>query len=272
MRTMLCAAALAGMVTAVGALPLKTQFVRYQVGDRVMVGYLTYRQNMVGRHTGVLVAPEWYGLNAYARRRADQLAELGYVALAADMYGDGQTSRNDQEAAAWSTALKNNRPEMRRRANAALDTLRKFGLVDPAQLAAIGYCFGGTTVLELARSGADVKAVVCFHGGLDSPHPEDARNIRGSLLICHGANDPLSPLKDVLAFQDELRAAGVDWQMIGYGNAVHAFTNPDAGSDPSRGTAYDARADRRSWNLMLSFFQDTFGPPEPPSPPTVIRP
>jgi len=146
---------------------------------------------------------------------------------------------------------------MRARAAAGLDVLRRRKEVDTARLAAIGYCFGGTTVLELARSGADLAAVASFHGLLNTPTPGDARNIKAKVLVLHGADDPFVPMKQVEAFQEEMRKGGVDWEFISFGGAVHRFTNPEAGSDNSKGTAYNERADRRSWEAMKTFFAET---------------
>jgi dienelactone hydrolase len=139
---------------------------------------------------------------------------------------------------------------MRSRANAGLEVLRNHPLADVNRIAAIGYCFGGTVVLEMARSGAELAGVVSFHGGLSTPNPSDAKNIKGKVLVLHGADDPAVPPDQVIAFQDELRKAGVDWQMVSYGGAVHSFTNPEAGNDPSRGAAYNEKADKRSWEAM----------------------
>jgi len=147
---------------------------------------------------------------------------------------------------------------MRQRIGAGLDVLLREPLCDPKRVAAIGYCFGGTCVLELARSGADVAGVVSFHGGLATANPADAKNIRGKVLVLHGGDDPHVPPKEVAAFEDEMRAAGVDWQLVVYGGAVHAFTNPASGSDKSRGAAYNAAADRRSWEAMKAFFGEIF--------------
>ena len=153
---------------------------------------------------------------------------------------------------------KGDRALYRKRLNLALEALKKDPLVDPAKLGAIGYCFGGTGALELARSGADVKGTVSFHGGLDSLKPEDARAIKGRVLVLHGADDPFVPAADITAFQEELRKAGVDWTMVYYGGAVHAFTNPGAGADSGRGAAFNAKADARSWQAMAAFFEDLF--------------
>lgn len=230
--------------------------VEYKHGDTVLEGYLAYDDASKVVRPGVLVVHEWYGLNDYAMKRADQLAQLGYVAFALDMYGKGVKATTPQEAGALAGKYKGDRPLMRARASAGLDVLKKQTLVDPKRVAAIGYCFGGTTVLELARSGADVVGVVSFHGGLDNPDPQTSANIRARVLVLHGADDPLVPAKDITALQEELRKAGADWQMVYYGGAVHSFTNPQSGSDPSKGVAYNELADHRSWKSMKAFFEE----------------
>ncbi len=163
-----------------------------------------------------------------------------------------------EEAATQAGIYRKDRALMRARMQAGLDVLRSSPLCDPKRVAAIGYCFGGMCVLELARSGADVAGVVSFHGGLDTPAPADAKHIKCKVLVLHGGDDPHVPRKDVEAFEDEMRAGGVDWQLVIYGGAVHGFTNSAAGSDKSRGVAYDAEADRRSWEAMKSFFAELF--------------
>ena len=187
-----------------------------------------------------------------------KLAELGYVAFAADIYGKGVHAASPQQAGALAGKFKNDQKLMRDRVNAALDVLRGSPLCDPKRVAAIGYCFGGTCVLELARSGADVAGVVSFHGGLSTANPADAKNIRGKVLVLHGADDPHVTPKEVEAFEEEMRNAGVDWQFVAYGGAVHAFTDPSAGNDNSKGAAYNAAADRRSWDAMKVFFAEIF--------------
>jgi dienelactone hydrolase len=251
--------AIVATACAAGAAQVKTESLTYRVGDKTMIGYLARPADAAGLRPGIVVVHEWMGLNAYAKRRAEQLAELGYVALAADMYGDGKVARDVPEAQKLSGEVKQDRPEMRRRAAAALAALKAVKGVDPARVAAIGYCFGGTTVLELARSGADVRGVVSFHGALDTPMPAAPKAVRAAVLACHGADDPYVPAKDVVAFEDEMRKAGAEWQLIKYGGAVHSFTNPDSGSDPSKGVAYNAAADRRSWAAMQAFFLELFG-------------
>ena len=201
-----------------------------------------------------------------------QLGRLSYIAekvklwespgkaggLAIGIYGKGIRPATPVEAGKVAAIYKDNRSLMRARARAGLDTLKAQKYVDLSRLAAIGYCFGGTTVLELARDGADVAGTVSFHGGLATPAPQDARNIKGKVLALHGADDPFVKPDEVAAFQDEMRTGGVDWQMNIYGGAVHGFTNPDNGSDNSKGVAYNAKADRRSWEAMRAFFTEIF--------------
>ncbi len=247
---------LAAAMTARGE--VRTEAVKYKLGDVTMIGCMAWDDAIQGRRPGVLVVHEWYGLNDYAKSRARQLAQLGYIAFAVDMYGNGVTAQEAAEAGKLAAALRNDRPLMRARAQAALETLRKNPLCDPRRVAAIGYCFGGGVVLELARSGADIAGVASFHGNLDTPNPDDAKNIRAKVLVLHGADDPHVNAAQVANFQQEMRNAKVDWQMIFYGGAVHSFSNPASGDDPSRGVAYNAAADRRSWEAMKSFFDEIF--------------
>ncbi|PIV21263.1 MAG: dienelactone hydrolase [Deltaproteobacteria bacterium CG03_land_8_20_14_0_80_45_14] len=237
-----------GTVNAQAA--LRTEVVEYKHGDVVLEGYLAYDDAVKGKRPSIIVVHEWWGLNPYARMRTGQLAKLGYIAFAIDIYGKGVRAKDPAEAGTLSGIYRGNRPLMRSRANAGLEVLRNHPLADVNRIAAIGYCFGGTVVLEMARSGAELAGVVSFHGGLSTPNPSDAKNIKGKVLVLHGADDPAVPPDQVIAFQDELRKAGVDWQMVSYGGAVHSFTNPDAGNDPSKGAAYNEKADKRSWEAM----------------------
>jgi dienelactone hydrolase len=186
------------------------------------------------------------------------LAELGYIAFALDMYGKGVYAKDHDEAGKLSGVYRSDRKLMRERAKAGLEILKRHPMTDQSRMAAIGYCFGGTTVLELARSGEDLRGVVSFHGGLSNPKPEDAKNIKGRVLVLHGANDKFISSDEVSAFQEEMRNADVDWQMIFYGGAVHSFTVPEAGNDPSKGMAYNEKADKRSWEEMKRFFNEIF--------------
>jgi dienelactone hydrolase len=250
--------AMLGLTGTEGA-KMVNKTVEYRQGDTVLEGYLAYDDTFAGKRPGVLVVHEWNGLGDYVKKRANQLARLGYVAFCADIYGKG--IRPDTVEAAAKEAAKYrgaDRSLLRARAQAGLDELRRQPMVDADRLAAIGYCFGGTAVLELARSGADMRGVVSFHGGLDTPNPADAKKIRAKVLVLHGADDPHVPPSQVAAFEDEMRKGGVDWQMVIYGGAVHSFTNPDSGSDPSKGVAYNEKADRRSWEAMKVFFAEIF--------------
>ena len=258
MRTMAMAMAILAGTSGVAAAAVKTQVVEYQQGDTTLEGYLAWDDAIQGKRPGVLVVHEWTGLGDYAKGRARQLAEMGYLAFAADIYGKGVRPRAPQEAGAESGKYKRDRKLMWARVQASLALLLANPMCDPKRVAAIGYCFGGTCVLELARSGAGIAGVVSFHGGLDTPMPDGAKQIKCKVLVLHGGDDPHVPVKDVEAFENEMRAGGVDWQLVVYGGAVHAFTNPAAGNDKSRGAAYDEKADRRSWEAMKVFFAEIF--------------
>ncbi len=255
---------LPGKSSAVGTVPhasLKTQVVEYRDGDQLLEGYLAYDAAKSGRRPAVLIVHDWMGVGPYVQQRAEQLARLGYVAFVADIYGKGVRPTSAAQAGVQAGKYKQDRALFRSRLRAGYQAMLEQRQTDPARTAAIGYCFGGTGVLELARSGADLRGVVSFHGGLDSPAPADGKNIKAKVLILHGADDPYVPVKDIDAFLAEMRAANVDWQMISYSGAVHAFTNPTAGSDPSTGAAYNATADRRSWGAMRQFLDELFGGP-----------
>ncbi|MGV8039341.1 MAG: dienelactone hydrolase family protein [Thermoanaerobaculaceae bacterium] len=237
---------------------VKTQIVTYTQGGTTLEGFLAWDESSTARRPGVLVVHQWMGVTDNERMRAEMLAKLGYVALAVDVYGKGVRPTSTQEAGALAGKYKGDRALLRARLVAGLEELQRHPLVDTSRIAAIGYCFGGTAALELARSGASVAGVVSFHGALDTPTPADAKRIKGKVLVLHGADDPWVPSEQVLAFEREMRDAGVDWQLVAYGGAVHAFTQKEAGNDSSKGAAYNERADRRSWEAMRAFLAELF--------------
>jgi len=237
---------------------IQTQTIEYKQGDQVLEGYLAYDANQQGKRPGVLVIHEWTGLNDYVRGRARQLAELGYVAFAADIYGKGirpQPPASGQEASKYY----NDRNLAKARANAGFEVLRSQPTVDASKTAAMGYCFGGSMTLELARSGADADGFVVFHGGL-RPTETEGKNIKGKVLVLNGADDTAVPATDIAKFKSEMDSGGVNWQLINYSNTVHAFTNPDSGerTGPTDNAAYNAESDRRSWEAMKDFFAEIF--------------
>ena len=229
----------------------------YKSGEVVCEGWQAYDDAVTGKRPGVLVVHQWTGISDHEREAARKLAALGYNVLVADIYGKGirpQPPAAGKEAGKY----KADRALLRSRVNAALDVLSHDSRTDASKLAATGYCFGGTTVVELARSGAAIKGVVSFHGGLDSPTPTDGKNIKAKVLALHGADDPYVPAKDVAAFEAEMQAAGVDYKLIKYPGAVHSFTHKAAGDDNSKGAAYNAAADRDSWLRMSRLLKEAF--------------
>lgn len=237
---------------------VKTKTVEYNDGNTVLEGYLAYDDAIEGKRPAVLIVHEWTGIGNYIKQRAEQIAGLGYAAFAIDIYGKGIRPADSNEAAKQAGIYRSDRQLMRSRTLAGLEEAKKFPFVDQKRIAAIGYCFGGGVVLEMARSGADLKGVVSFHGNLDTPNPQDAKNIKAKVLVLHGADDPYVKQETVLAFWKEMQDAKADWQMIIYSNAVHGFTNPEHGSDPSRGAAYNKGADICSWQAMKDFFNEIF--------------
>ncbi len=258
MKTILGGLIMAVLIATGAQAEVRTERIEYKHGDTLLEGFLAYDDTVTGKRPGVLVVHEWWGLNDYAKRRAEQLARLGYVAFCLDMYGKGKVTADPKVAGEWAGVFRNDRPLGRARAAAGLEVLKSRPQVDPARISAIGYCFGGTVVLEMARSGADLKGVVSFHGGLATPTPADARNIKGKVLVLHGADDLFEQPSEIAAFQEEMRQASVDWQMVYYGSAVHSFTNPESGKAGIKGVGYNEAADRRSWLAMRNFFDEIF--------------
>jgi dienelactone hydrolase len=237
---------------------IQTKTIEYKCNDVILEGYLAYDDAIKERVPGVLIVHEWRGIGDYEKMRAEKIASLGYVGLVIDIYGKGIRPKDDKEAAKQTHFYRANRPLMRKRAQAGLDEIRKLKFVDPNRIAIMGYCFGGTVSLELARSGADIKGAVSFHGSLETPFPQETKNLKAKILVLHGADDPSVTAEQISVFQNEMRSAKADWQMVYYGNAVHRFSNPMAGENSASGFAYNQEADLRSWEAMKSFFKEIF--------------
>ncbi len=237
---------------------IHTETVEYVQGDATLEGFLAYDDSIKGKRPGVVVVHEWWGLNDFIKGRAEALAKLGYVAFAVDIYGKGVRAKTAEEAGRLAGIYRSDRKLLRARANAGLDVLKRLEQTDTKNIAAIGYCFGGGTVLEMARGGAEISGVVSFHGNLDNPNPSDAKNIKAAVLVLHGAEDPHVTPEQVRTFWDEMRKTEASWQINIYSGAVHSFTNPDSGNDKSKGVAYNEKAAIRSWNAMKMFFAEIF--------------
>jgi len=240
---------------------VQTKEIVYHVGDTEFTGYLAWDDAVKGKRPGVLVVHEWWGHNEYARKRARMLAELGYTAFALDMYGTGKLADHPDTATAFMQAVTGNFELMKARFMAGLNILKKQKMVDSRRLAAIGYCMGGSISLNMARSGVDLDAVVVFHGGLGTQSPAKEGDIKGEVLVMVGAADPFIPSEQVAAFEDEMKAAKVKYQLIAYPGVRHSFTNPEADRfakafDLPMG--YDAEADSDSWRRMQGLFKRVF--------------
>jgi dienelactone hydrolase len=235
---------------------IKTETVEYKQGGVALEGFLAYDDAVKGSRPGVLVVHDWMGIGPFSKDKAVELAKLGYVGFAVDVYGQDVRPKNAKEAAEAAGKFKRDRKLLRERMHAALDYFKTRELVDAERIGVIGYCFGGMAALELGRSGAKIAALVSFHGSLDSPAPEDGKNIKAKVLVLHGADDPHVTAQDLAAFENEMRQAQLDWQLVKYGNAVHSFTNPAAGTDNSKGAAYNEKADKRSWQAMRDFLSE----------------
>ena len=230
----------------------------YKSGDVLCEGWQAYDDAFSGKRPGVLIVHQWTGISDHEKEAARKLATFGYNVLVADIYGKGirpQPPAAGKEAGKY----KGDRPLLRSRVNAALDVLANDARTDASKIASTGYCFGGTAVIELARSGAKVKGVVSFHGGLDSPTPSEGKNIKAKVLALHGADDPFVAAKDIAAFNAEMKAHDVDLKFVSYPGAVHSFTHKAAGNDNSKGAAYNADADKASWTEMEQFLKATLG-------------
>jgi dienelactone hydrolase len=232
----------------------------YEADGLSMQSHLYYEAGAAGKRPGILVFPEAFGLGEHAKTSAERLAGLGYIALACDLHGGGQVIEDMEKITGILGPLRENPARIRARAQGGLKALLARPEVDPAHVAAIGYCFGGTMALELARGGADIAGAVGFHGGLATAAPQDAHQIKGKVLVCIGADDPGIDAEQRKKFEEEMRAGKVDWQMNIYGGVVHSFTNPAADRlGRPEFARYDAKADARSWAEMRAFFSEIFG-------------
>jgi len=235
--------------------------VSYQAGGVTMNGYIAHDDAKQALRPGILVVHEWWGHNAYARRRADMLARLGYVALAVDMYGDGKQANHPDTAAKFSSQVVKNLDSAEKRFNAARRLLQQHKYVDKQRFAAIGYCFGGGMALAMARRGVDLKGVVSFHGSLGAGAPAKAGAVKARLLVFNGADDPFVKAAQISAFKQEMKQAKVSYEFISYPGAKHSFTNPDAdsfGKKFNMPLAYNAQADKASWKKMQVFLGEVF--------------
>ena len=235
---------------------VKTEVVTYKEGKTELEGFIAYDDSIKTPRPVVLIVHQWMGLSENEKMRAQMLAEKGYVAFAIDVYGKGIRPTALAEAGKLAGEYKNNRKLFRAREQAAYDFIKKDKRVDAKKIVVIGYCFGGTGALELARTGTPLAGVVSFHGGLANPQPQDAKKIKAPVLVLHGAIDPNVPPAEVDAFKTEMNDAKVDYQFVAYANAVHAFTQKEVGSDNSKGAAYNELADRRSWRELVNFLED----------------
>ncbi|MFN3695870.1 MAG: dienelactone hydrolase family protein [Pseudobdellovibrio sp.] len=242
-----------------GQAKVKIETVNYKEGQTALEGFIVYDEAKLKNKTGpgIVVVHDWMGVSDYVKMRAEQLAEMGYVAFVADIYGKGTRPKDSKEAAEYAGKYRGgDRKLLRARAKAAFEELKKSKYVDANKISATGYCFGGTTVLEMARAGLPLKGVVSFHGGLSSVNPDDAKNIKAKILALHGAIDPYVSAAEVAQFQKELNEAKVDYQFVAYSGAVHAFSQKGAGNDPAQGAAYNEAADKRSFVAAKNFLEE----------------
>jgi len=237
---------------------MKSEAIEYKDGDVTLKGFVMYDDSKTGTRPGVLVNPEAFGLGPHAKARAERLAQRGYVALAADPYGNGAIAKDLNEAMALATPLFSDPAKLRARAHAGLKTLAAHPLADSSRLASIGYCMGGTFSLELARDGAALRGIVSFHGGLQTQRPAAAGQVKAKILVCTGNDDPFVPAEQIKGLIEEMTKAGADWQIINYGGTVHSFTNPDADSLGNPALKYNKSSDERSWKAMTDFFGEIF--------------
>lgn len=240
---------------------IKTEEVSYSSDGTTLKGFLTYDENKEGVRPGVIVVHEWWGLNSYARKRAEMLAGLGYVALAIDMFGNGKQADHPDDAGKFAMEVMSNMETAKARFNAGVRLLKEQSQTDNSKIAAIGYCFGGGVVLRMACAGADLDGVVSFHGSLPTDSVSNPENVKAKMLVCSGTDDPFTPREVVDGFKKAMDDAGIDYKYISYPGAVHAFTNPAAdslGKKFNLPLAYNKEADEKSWAEMQKFFKEIF--------------
>lgn len=262
MQTILLLLLVVGIAgAAYGSPKLIGQSVEYTSQGEAFKGYLAFDEGFEGKRPGVLVVHEWWGLNEYARKRAQMLGGLGYVALAVDMYGDGRTAAHPDDAGKFSSELIKNFDVAKQRFLAAMDFLKRQPMVDPTQIAAIGYCFGGGVVLNMARQGVDLKGVASFHGSLSAVKPAREGQVKAKILVLHGADDKFIKPEQIEDFKKEMSSARVDYQFISYPGAMHSFTSPEAdvlAKKFNMPIAYNVSADRQSWEELKTFMKRIF--------------
>jgi dienelactone hydrolase len=253
--------ALALAIPASMSAKVEGRAVEYKAGSVTLKGYIAYDKSIQGKRPGIIVVHEWWGLNDYPKKRAEMLAKLGYVALAADMYGDGKTVDNPGDAQKSAGESMKDLTLFQSKFLAAVDFLRQDEHTDPTQIGAIGYCYGGGVVLNMARAGVDLKGVVSFHGSLAAAIPAEKGNVKAKILVCAGAADKFISAEAVETFKKEMKEAGADLKYVAYKGALHAFSNPDAtaaGKKFNIPIAYDKKADKGSWSEMQKFFKSVF--------------
>jgi dienelactone hydrolase len=263
MRFKLVAAIAAGLIAAglsAGAnAEVRTTSFDYKQASVTLEGYIAWDDAAKGKRAGILVFPTYTGPSEFERDVARKLAKLGYVVMVADIYGKGIRPNAGKEAGAEMGKYMGERTMLRARAKAGLDRLLEEKNVNASMVATIGYCFGGAAALELGRQGADVKGIVSLHGTLANPTPDDAKNIKGKVLVLHGADDPVTPPKQIANFNEEMKNAGVDMTYVTYSQTRHSFTIPTAGNDTTKASAYNERSAKRAWIAMVDFLHDTLG-------------
>ncbi|WP_413287700.1 dienelactone hydrolase family protein [Bdellovibrio sp. HCB337] len=248
------------LIASTASAAIQTEVVNYKDGNTDLEGYIAYDDKFTGPRPVVYIVHQWTGVSDYEQMRARMIAELGYVGFAIDVYGKGIRPTDPAERTRLSDFYKaGNRALFRQREMAALEYAKTDSRMDASKAVAIGYCFGGTGALELARAGAAILGAVSFHGALTNPNPQDVANMKMPTMVHHGAIDPFVPPTEVMAFINEMNTAKVDYAFTSYANAVHSFTDKNAGNDPSKGAAYDEKADKRSWSSLVAFLKEVFG-------------